>query len=205
MSNDFVIANFKHVADGLQPGQFAVGDRKSAASLDDLDPIYRELLDEPVTVTMAVIGPDGRPGLTPMWFDHENDKILVNTASHRPKCGWIAQESADHHPGRQSEKPLPLGQHQVLGGERAARGWPGRRPGDRAAQPHLAQVHRGRRRLRVARPRDRREARAVRVPDRPHRDVREAVGHDASPPLQAAPRKYALVIGQGVNRCRNKE
>ena len=89
MSNEFVIANFKHVADGLQEGQFAVGDRKSAASLDDLDPIYRELLDRRVTVTLAVIGPDGRPGLTPMWFDHENDKILVNTASHRSKCGWI--------------------------------------------------------------------------------------------------------------------
>jgi hypothetical protein len=24
-----------------------------------------------------------------MWFDYENDKILVNTASHRPKCEWI--------------------------------------------------------------------------------------------------------------------
>ena len=89
MSKEFVIANFKHVADGLQEGQFAVGERKSAASLDDLDPIYRELLDRTITVTLAVIGPDGRPGLTPMWFDHENDKILVNTASHRAKCGWI--------------------------------------------------------------------------------------------------------------------
>ena len=87
MSNEFVVANFKHVADGLQEGQFSVGERKDAASLDDLDPIYRELLDRPITVTMAVIGPDGRPGLTPMWFDHENDRILVNTASHRPKCG----------------------------------------------------------------------------------------------------------------------
>ena len=37
----FVIANFRHVADGLQEGQFAVGGRKRAASLDDLDPIYR--------------------------------------------------------------------------------------------------------------------------------------------------------------------
>ena len=33
--------------------------------------------------------PDGRIGLTPMWFDYEGDKILVNTASHRSKCGWI--------------------------------------------------------------------------------------------------------------------
>lgn len=89
MSDPFVIANFKHVADGLQPGQFGVGERKPAASLNDLDPIYKDLLDKPVVMTLAVIGPDGRPGLTPMWFDYEGDKILVNTASHRPKCGWI--------------------------------------------------------------------------------------------------------------------
>ena len=30
-----------------------------------------------------------RIGLTPMWFDYEGDKVLVNTASHRSKCGWI--------------------------------------------------------------------------------------------------------------------
>jgi PPOX class probable F420-dependent enzyme len=91
MSDSFTIANFKHVADGLQPGQFGVGERKPATSLADLDPIYRELLDRPVTVILAVIGPDGRPGLTPMWFDYEGDTILVNTASHRPKCNWIRQ------------------------------------------------------------------------------------------------------------------
>lgn len=89
MSQEFVIANFKHVADGVQEGQFGVGERKKANGIDDLDPIYRELLDRPITVTMAVIGPDGRPGLTPMWFDYEGDTILVNTASHRPKCQWI--------------------------------------------------------------------------------------------------------------------
>lgn len=89
MSEQFVIANFRHVADGLQEGQFAIGERKKAAGLADLDPIYRELLDRPITVTMAVIGPDGRPGLTPMWFDYEGDKILVNTAAHRAKCRWI--------------------------------------------------------------------------------------------------------------------
>ena len=89
MSQDFVIASFKDVADGLQEGQFAVGERRKGTTLDDLDPIYRDLLDRPITVTMAVIGPDGRPGLTPMWFDHDGEKILVNTASHRPKCAWI--------------------------------------------------------------------------------------------------------------------
>ena len=87
--SEFVIANFKHVANGLQPGQFGVGDRKPATSLQDLDPIYKQLLDEPVSMTLAVMGPDGRPGLTVMWFDYEGDKVLVNTASHRPKCEWI--------------------------------------------------------------------------------------------------------------------
>ena len=89
MAEGFTIATFKHVADGVQEGQFSVGERRQGKSLDDLEPIYRELLDRPITITIAVIGPDGRPGLTPMWFDHAGDKILVNTAAHRPKCGWI--------------------------------------------------------------------------------------------------------------------
>ena len=89
MAEGFTIATFKHVADGLQEGQFSVGERRRASRLDDLDPIYRELLDRPIIVTLAVIGPDGRPGLTPMWFDHDGEKILVNTAAQRPKCGWI--------------------------------------------------------------------------------------------------------------------
>ena len=29
------------------------------------------------------------PNLTPMWFDYEGDKVLVNVASHRKKTGWI--------------------------------------------------------------------------------------------------------------------
>ena len=45
MAEGFIIANFRHVADGLQEGQFAIGERKRAASLNDLDPIYRQLLD----------------------------------------------------------------------------------------------------------------------------------------------------------------
>jgi PPOX class probable F420-dependent enzyme len=85
----FIIANFRHVADGLQEGQFAVGERKRAANLDDLDAIYRQLLDRPITQTLGITGPDGRPSLTPMWFDYKDEKILVNTASHRPKCAWI--------------------------------------------------------------------------------------------------------------------
>ncbi|HTW68348.1 MAG TPA: pyridoxamine 5'-phosphate oxidase family protein [Acetobacteraceae bacterium] len=89
MSDGFVIARFRDVADGLQAGQFAVGDRKPAASLNDLEPGYRQLLDRPITQTLGITGPDGRPSLTPMWFDYEDDKILVNTAWHREKCAWI--------------------------------------------------------------------------------------------------------------------
>src|SRR4029450_14140361 len=57
--------------------------------LSDADPLYKALLDRPITVTLGLVGPDGRIGLTPMWFDYEGDKVLVNTAAHRPKCAWI--------------------------------------------------------------------------------------------------------------------
>ncbi|MBM3394143.1 MAG: hypothetical protein FJY37_05840 [Betaproteobacteria bacterium] len=86
---EIVVANFRHVANGLQAGQFDIGERKRVTSLKDLDPIYKQLLDDPVSMTLAVIGPDGRPSLTVMWFDYEGDMVLVNTASHRPKCEWI--------------------------------------------------------------------------------------------------------------------
>lgn len=86
---EFTVANFRDVSGGLQEGQFAVGERKKASGLADLDPIYRQLLDMPITVTLGLVGPDGRVNLTPMWFDYEGDMILVNTAAHRAKCGWI--------------------------------------------------------------------------------------------------------------------
>ena len=40
MSDGFTIANFRHVAKGLQPGQFTVGERTKGVGLADLDPIY---------------------------------------------------------------------------------------------------------------------------------------------------------------------
>ena len=86
---DITVAKFRDVAGGLQKGQFAVGERVKIKGLADLDPIYKALLDRPITVTMGMTAPDGTIGLTPMWFDYEGDKVLVNTASHRPKCGWI--------------------------------------------------------------------------------------------------------------------
>ena len=89
MAQEITIAKFKDVADGLQAGQFSIGERENVSGLSGLDSIYKELLDRPIVITLGLIGPDGRVGLTPMWFDHEGDQILVNTAAHRRKCGWI--------------------------------------------------------------------------------------------------------------------
>jgi PPOX class probable F420-dependent enzyme len=89
MPDSIVVADFRSVAHGRQEGQFAVGERRKIGSLDELAPIYRALLDRPITVTLGLIGPDGRPSLTPMWFDHADGKVLINTAAHRPKTGWI--------------------------------------------------------------------------------------------------------------------
>lgn len=83
------VAKFRDVADGTQDGQFMVGERKSVESLDDLDPTYKMLMDEPVTATVAVIGSTGRANLTPVWFDYEGNTVLLNLATHRKKVDWL--------------------------------------------------------------------------------------------------------------------
>jgi PPOX class probable F420-dependent enzyme len=83
------VARFLDVANGLQANQFSVGSHDRITSLDDLDPLYKRLLDEPVTAVFAVLGKDGRPNLTPMWFDYSGSTVLVNVASHRKKVQWI--------------------------------------------------------------------------------------------------------------------
>jgi PPOX class probable F420-dependent enzyme len=83
--------SFLDVANGLQANQFGIGGRSSIESLNDLDPIYKRLLDEPVTAVFSVIAADGRPSLTPMWFDYDGDKVLVNVAEHRKKTSWIRE------------------------------------------------------------------------------------------------------------------
>jgi PPOX class probable F420-dependent enzyme len=85
------VAKFRDVADGLQPGQFTIGDREPVSSLADLDPVYKKLLDEPVTAVVAVLGTDGQPNLTPVWFDYEGDTVLLNLATHRKKVDWLRQ------------------------------------------------------------------------------------------------------------------
>jgi nitroimidazol reductase NimA-like FMN-containing flavoprotein (pyridoxamine 5'-phosphate oxidase superfamily) len=83
------VAKFRDVAEGVQPGQFMIGNREPVASLADLDPIYKRLLDEPVTAIVAVTGSDGQSNLTPVWFDYEGDTVLLNLATHRKKTTWL--------------------------------------------------------------------------------------------------------------------
>ncbi len=85
----FKVANFRHVADGLQENQFMVGDHIELDSLDQLDPVYRRLLEEPVTAVLAVMSGDGRPSLTPVWIGYDGDRVLFNFAEHRKKCAWL--------------------------------------------------------------------------------------------------------------------
>ena len=83
------VAQFRDVADGLQPGQFSVGSHDQIESLDDLDPIYKQLLDKPIACVLGLIGNDGRVNMTPMWFDYEGNTVLINVATHRKKVEWI--------------------------------------------------------------------------------------------------------------------
>ncbi len=62
------VAKFLDVSAGLQPGQFTVGSHSTIGSLDELDPTYKQLLDEPIACVLGLIGNDGRVNMTPMWF-----------------------------------------------------------------------------------------------------------------------------------------
>ena len=85
----FKVAKVLDVAQGVQEDQFTVVSREEKESLEDLDPVYRQLLDEPVTAVIAVMGGDGRPWLTPVWFNYSGDKVLLNLAEHRRKTEWV--------------------------------------------------------------------------------------------------------------------
>ncbi|HZD64533.1 MAG TPA: pyridoxamine 5'-phosphate oxidase family protein [Acidimicrobiales bacterium] len=83
------VATFLDVADGVQPGQFTIGSHSEVDSLNGLDPLYRQLLDRPVTAVVAVTGSDGRANQTPVWFDYQNSSVLLNLATHRKKVEWL--------------------------------------------------------------------------------------------------------------------
>lgn len=80
---------FRDVSTGPVADQFGIRSRSELASLEDLDPTYKRLLDEQVMAIFSVIAADGRPSLTPMCFDYESDKVLINVADHRRKTAWI--------------------------------------------------------------------------------------------------------------------
>lgn len=88
----FTVAKVLDVSQGVQKDQFTVGSRDEKESLDDLDPVYRRLLDQPVTAVIAVTGGDGRPWLTPVWFNYTGGKVLLNLAEHRRKTEWIRRD-----------------------------------------------------------------------------------------------------------------
>lgn len=83
------VSRFIDVSEGTVANQFSIGHKDEITSISDLDPTYKQLMDKPYACVMAVMGRDGRPNLTPMWFDYEGDKVLVNVASHRKKTAWI--------------------------------------------------------------------------------------------------------------------
>ena len=83
------VAKIRDIADGVQAGQFEVGERAELHRLDDLDPIYKQLLDGPVTAVISVMGGAGRPNLSPVWVDYEGDRVLLNLAAHRKKVQWL--------------------------------------------------------------------------------------------------------------------
>jgi general stress protein 26 len=83
------VAQFLDVATGLQPGQFSVGSHDQINSLDNLDPIYKQLLDAPTPAVLGLIGNDGLVNQTVMWFDYSGSQVLVNVGAHRKKVEWI--------------------------------------------------------------------------------------------------------------------
>ena len=85
------VARFIDLRDGPQPNQFSIGDSEEIPSISDLDDTYKQLMDRPLACVVAVMDSEGRPNLTPMWFDYEGDKVLINVASHRKKTEWIRQ------------------------------------------------------------------------------------------------------------------
>jgi PPOX class probable F420-dependent enzyme len=66
---------------------FARGDMAEVDSFDALDPVYQQLLDGPVTVTLATQASDGRMQLNAMWLEVSPDRhaLHINTAKGRAK------------------------------------------------------------------------------------------------------------------------
>ncbi|MBC7172922.1 MAG: PPOX class F420-dependent oxidoreductase, partial [Polyangiaceae bacterium] len=51
----------------------------------DIPEAYADILDKPAFAHLTTLMPDGSPQASPVWIDHENGKIVVNTARDRVK------------------------------------------------------------------------------------------------------------------------
>ena len=92
----FKVARFLDVSEGIQANQFTIGSRDTLNSLDDIDPIYRPLLDSPVPAIFTVMGSDGRANMTPMWFDYEGANVgsvgwCKLYANRRTANSWVCE------------------------------------------------------------------------------------------------------------------
>jgi PPOX class probable F420-dependent enzyme len=69
----------------MQPKAFTVGESKQELKLQDLDPVYRQLLETGVTAALATINKQGQPQLTPVWVNHDGEYINLNSVRGRLK------------------------------------------------------------------------------------------------------------------------
>lgn len=77
-----------HIDDVILPGNenaFTIGTSKDASVLNDLHPFYRDLLEKPVTASVATIDANGRPQLTPNWCTHDGTYLYLNSVKGRLK------------------------------------------------------------------------------------------------------------------------
>ncbi len=67
------------------PKAFTVGQRTEATTIANLDPIYGFLFENSVTASVATIGADGIPQLTPNWCEHDGTYVFLNSVLGRLK------------------------------------------------------------------------------------------------------------------------
>jgi len=59
---------------------------------DKLSAKARELIARPVLATLATLGTDGSPQVTPLWIDIEGDDLVINTARGRVKARNVERD-----------------------------------------------------------------------------------------------------------------
>ena len=76
------------IADMIIPGNagaFTVGSKESVSTFTDLPEVHRNLIEGPVTATLATMNADGTPQLTPVWVNHDGERINLNSMRGRLK------------------------------------------------------------------------------------------------------------------------